>query len=346
MTARTGLIITFASGLKMTLAATANRLTDRVKDAATDVYERLRIAAEDVMDSHPIDSALNVVAGAIGATRDIDELLSRIDQLESELKMLHQRDQLLSRHMTKFDEEQRLAARIQQDFLPKSMPVVGDVRFSAIFKPVHYVSGDLYDVKRLDERHVGVYMADAVGHGTPAALLTMFMRNALTTKRIRPDGYDLLRPSETIATLNAALRGQDLNHASFATAIYGRINCESRELCFARGGHPNPLRLRDDGTIEELAVDGSLLGVFDEPDWQDACTTLNKGDRVFFYSDGIEVVYAESGRPSADRWKRELAALYGSSTQAILDSISVALEAVDTSVLPKDDLTVVAVEII
>lgn len=336
----------------MTLTATANRLIDRVNDAASDVYERandvygrLKGAAEDVLESRPIDSALNVVASAIGATRDVDELLARIDQLESEVQMLHQRDQLLSRHMTKFDEEQRLAARIQQDFLPKVMPTVGNVRFSALFRPAHYVSGDLYDVRRLDERHVGVYLADAVGHGTPAALLTMFMRNALTTKRINASGYELLKPSETIATLNASLRGQDLNHASFATAIYARINCETRDLCFARGGHPNPIRLRDDGTIEELAAEGSLLGVFDEADWADTSTKLERGDRLFFYSDGIEVAYAEDGKPSAERWTRELAAFQGVSTQDVLRSITGALDAVDASLLPKDDLTVVIAEV-
>ncbi len=330
----------------MTIAARANRLIDRVNDAATDVYGRLKIAAEDVLDSGPIDSALNAVAGAIGATRGVDELLARIDQLESEVQMLHQRDRLLSRHMTKFDEEQRLAARIQQDFLPKTMPVVGNIRFSAIFKPAHYVSGDLYDVRRLDERNVGVYLADAVGHGTPAALLTMFMRNALLTKRILGNGYELLKPSETIATLNNSLRTQDLNHASFATAIFARINCESRELCFAKGGHPNPIRLRDDGTLEELTSDGSLLGVFDEPDWVDSHAKLEKGDRLFFYSDGIEVAYAESEKPSPDRWKRELSALAGQSTEAILQAFVSAVESVDATALPKDDLTVVVAEVI
>lgn len=330
----------------MTIAATANRLIDRVNDAASDVYSRLRIAAEDVLDSRPIDSALNAVAGAIGATRDVEELMLRIDQLETEIKMLHQRDRLLSRHMTKFDEEQRLAARIQQDFLPKAMPEVGNVRFSAIFKPAHYVSGDLYDVRRIDEQHVGVYLADAVGHGTPAALLTMFMRNAILTKRILSHGYELVPPSETIAALNASLRSQNLNHASFATAIFARINCETGELSFAKGGHPNPIRLRADGSIEELTSEGSLLGVFDEPDWKDAQSTLQRGDRLFFYSDGIEVAFCDGEKPSADRWKRELQALAGESTQAILRVFAETLEAVDASVLPKDDLTVVVAEAI
>ena len=61
----------------MTIAATANRLFDRVNDAATDVYSRLKLAAEDVLDSRPIDSALNAVAGAIGALQRLVELQNR-----------------------------------------------------------------------------------------------------------------------------------------------------------------------------------------------------------------------------------------------------------------------------
>lgn len=329
----------------MTIAARANRLIDRVNDAANDVYSRLKVAAEDVLDSRPIDSALNAVAGAIGATRDIDELLSRIDQLENEVQMLHQRDRLLSRHMTKFEEEQRLAAKIQSDFLPKAMPQVGDIRFSALFRPAHYVSGDLYDIRRIDEQHVGVYLADAVGHGTGAALLTMFMRNALQTKRILAGGYELLSPSETIATLNASLRSQELQHASFATAIFARINCQTHELCFAKGGHPNPMRLGADGAIEELNSEGSLLGVFDESDWTDTHVRLARGDRLLFYTDGVEVAFNDGAKPSPDRWKSELAAMRGKPTDAILQLFSDAMDAVDSTILPKDDLTVVMVEV-
>lgn len=330
----------------MTIAATANRLIDRVNDAASDVYSRLKIAAEDVLDSSPIDTALDAVAGAIGATRDVEELLFRIKTLENEVSMLHQRDRLLSRHMTKFEEEQRLAARIQQDFLPRSLSQIGNLRFSAIFRPAHYVSGDLYDVRRIDESHVGVYLADAVGHGTGAALLTMFMRNALQTKRIHSSGYELIAPSQTIATLNASLRSQELQQASFATAIFARINCQTNQLCFAKGGHPNPVRLRPDGSFEELTAEGSLLGVFDESDWSDSQVDLDHGDRLFFYSDGVEVAFNDGAKPSPERWKRELLALANQPTEVILQAFSDAFDSVDTSQLPKDDLTMVVVEIV
>ena len=59
------------------------------------------------------------------------------------------------------------------------------MHFHTLFRPAGYVSGDLYDVARLDERRIGFYVADAVGHGMPAALLTMFIKHALVTKEVR-----------------------------------------------------------------------------------------------------------------------------------------------------------------
>jgi sigma-B regulation protein RsbU (phosphoserine phosphatase) len=295
---------------------------------------QLRLAVADEM------------AGLLGERYDADALLERIDVLEKEISLLQKRDASLSQSMRKLDEEQRLAARIQQDFLPKSMPRVGPFSFSAIYRPAHYVSGDLYDVRRLDEHHVGVYVADAVGHGMPAALLTMFMKNALLTKRIHTSGgYDLLAPQDTIALLNTALRSQNLDHASFATAVYARVNCETREVSFARGGHPNPIILRPDGSTEEITADGSLLGVFDDGEWAEGRAKLSAGDRLFFYTDGVEVAFAEGDAPDPERWKLELAARANRPTKDILDDFSEAIEARPASGIARDDLTIVVVEV-
>src|SRR5439155_22239590 len=106
-----------------------------------------------------------------------------------------------------------------QVVLHKSLPQDGSVHFHTLFRPAGYVRGDLYDVMRLDETHIGFYMADAVGHGMPAALLTMFIKNALVTKEITAGSYRLLDPGQTIAKLNEALVGQNLSYATFATAI-------------------------------------------------------------------------------------------------------------------------------
>jgi sigma-B regulation protein RsbU (phosphoserine phosphatase) len=276
---------------------------------------------------------------------DLDRLYARIASLESELDLLRQRDRVLSGYMLKLDEEQRLAARIQQDFLPKSMPEVGSTRFHAIFRPAGYVSGDLYDVTRIDESHVGIYVADAVGHGMPAALLTMFMRNALVTKQITPDGYRLLEPGETLARLNESLRSPQLASSSFATALYARVNCLTGEVRFARGGHPGPVVIKRDGTLIELDADGGLLGVFDDAQWEVVAHTLEPGDRLLIYTDGIEVLYRDHKlSPDQTRWKRELASRTDLPTPELLDYFRQMVDDRAAEQMTRDDLTMVVIE--
>ena len=67
-------------------------------------------------------------------------------------------------------EQLRLAGLVQQDFLPAKLPNTDEIRWSTIFLPAEWVSGDIYDIVRIDEQHIGFYVADIVGHGMPAAL--------------------------------------------------------------------------------------------------------------------------------------------------------------------------------
>src|SRR3954470_15361621 len=187
---------------------------------ATDSTAALLIAA----DAAPISAGAFSLVHSAPLDQHLDTLQREIIQLREEINLLRRRDETLNFYMHRMDEEMRLAARLQQDFLPKALPQIGTVHFHTLFRPAGYVSGDLYDVMRLDESHVGFYMADAVGHGMPAALLTMFIKNALVTKHITPEGYRLLEPGQTMAKLNDVLVGQNLSYATFATALYGLIN--------------------------------------------------------------------------------------------------------------------------
>ncbi|HEY1685253.1 MAG TPA: SpoIIE family protein phosphatase, partial [Tepidisphaeraceae bacterium] len=176
-----------------------------------------------------VEPASESASPAAPPSRLIESLQEEILALHEELAVLRRRDETLNDHMHQLDEELRLASRLQRDFLPKNFPELGPVRFHVLFRPAGYVSGDIYDVIRLDENHVGFYVADAVGHGIPAALLTMFLKRALVTKEILPSGYRLLPPSESLAQLNQCLVDQGLAHTTFATALYGMINTRSLE---------------------------------------------------------------------------------------------------------------------
>src|SRR5687768_10338188 len=250
--------------------------------------------------AHPLQPAGSVL-------QRVEQLQVEMESLRAELTLLRRRDETLNTHLQRLDEELRLAARLQQDFLPKELPEVGRVRFHTLFRPAGYVSGDLYDVMRLDETHVGFYMADAVGHGVPAALLTMFIKQALVTKEISPGGYRLLPPAESMARLNTVLVDQNLAHATFATALYGVIDVETLEVTLARAGHPAPMVIRGgpDGRIEPLQPEGGLLGVFPGETYDTATFRLATGDRLFLYTDGIEVAFGGEAVDIA-RWRREL----------------------------------------
>jgi sigma-B regulation protein RsbU (phosphoserine phosphatase) len=211
----------------------------------------------------PPDVPIEQVAGLL---RCMHSQAEAIATLSRELSITQRHHGGLRGQMDKLDEELRLAARVQQESLPTRLPRVGDVQVDVMFRPAGYVSGDVYDVQRLDEDHVGIWIADVVGHGVPAALLTMFVKAALPTKEITSEGYRIVPPCEALAKLNQEMVERATGQSRFATACYAVLNCRTRELQVARAGHPLPIVLRGDGELEYLNPDGPLLGVFpDEP---------------------------------------------------------------------------------
>ena len=215
-------------------------------------------------------------------------------KLESRAMQYHFRG--VGNQLGKMDEELRLAAQLQREFLPRRLPSLHGVSFEIMWRPAGYVGGDIYDVVTLDENHIGFFVADAVGHGVPAALMTMFIKQALETKVTGPDiegGYRILPPSETLAKLNRDLAEQQGGKVRFATACYGIINCQTRELTLARAGHPFPLLLRADGSQERIEPEGGLLGVFPEEEFDEATLELHEDDRLLIFSDGFETAFPE-----------------------------------------------------
>ena len=298
----------------------------------------------DVLD---VADVMGVVASDAGpdASARAEELTSLVDALQGELDLLRRRDVQIQDHLRRLDDEMRLAARLQQDFLPKSLPSVGDVSCQVLFRPAGYVSGDFYDVPRLDEDHLGLYLLDAVGHGTPAALLTMFMKRALVTKQIGgPEGYRLVGPSEAMRGLNDALVGQDLALSTFATAVYAKVNCRTLEMSLSRAGHPHPVLVRD-GEARELVADGGLLGIMPEETFPEAAVQLEPGDRVLIYSDGVECCFTDQAKGDLSHWNGLIADGARLPTAELLATIEQQLDACGGSLEAPDDLTILALDV-
>lgn len=277
--------------------------------------------------------------------RQLESVQHEMDALRGELNQVRRRDETLNFYMHRLDEELRLAARLQQDFLPKMLPQLGPVHFHTLFRPAGYVSGDLYDVMRLDERHIGFYIADAVGHGMPAALLTMFIKHALVTKEIAGNAYRLLSPSESLSRLNTSLIEQNLSQAAFATALYGIVDVQTLEVTIARAGHPAPLILRSNGLLEAVECEGPLLGIFADEPFVSVTTTLTAGDRLILYTDGIEVAFCDHHTIDSQRWREELLSRSTLGTEELLSSFAERMDSEVGSLEPKDDLTVMVLEV-
>jgi sigma-B regulation protein RsbU (phosphoserine phosphatase) len=209
------------------------------------------------------------------------------DRLAAKTSEVHRTNRRLQQAYQEIDEELDLARRIQMSFLPQVLPNLPEAQFAVHYRLRGPVGGDFYDAFRLDENHAGFYVADAMGHGLPASLLTIFVKMGVKTKEVSGREYRLVPPSEVLDRINHTLIDQHLSDHPFITMAYGLLNHREGKLMFARAGHPYPLFVPRRGEPRLLKVDGSLLGVF-ATSFPHQTQELNHGDKVLFYSDGMD----------------------------------------------------------
>jgi len=266
-----------------------------------------------------------------------------IQNLQEELATSQQR---YSRPATEgFDEQMRMAARLQHDFLPRRLPEVGPVRFGALYRPADWVSGDLYDVVRLDEMNVGFYVADAVGHGLAAALLTIFIKKAIQAKRISGNEYEIIPPNVSLELLNRDICEQSLSSCQFCTAVYCVIDCSTMRLLYSRGGHPEPLLLRGDGSVVSLGGEGGLLGIIPEQTYELLELQLRPGDRLVVFSDGAQEALSRWPDGKVKDIAQVMRHWIGVPRDQVLLEINQRIEQAPTEVCGLDDATVLVVDI-
>ncbi|MCA9292070.1 MAG: serine/threonine-protein phosphatase, partial [Phycisphaerales bacterium] len=242
----------------------------------------------------PPAAAAAMLAGLASRQPEVDELCRDID-------MMQRYQGGLGLEMAKLHEELQLAAMVQRDFLPTPLEPLHGVSSDVLWRPANYVSGDIFDLVRLDDDHIGIFLADAVGHGVPAALMTMMIHQSLrTTERLGADRR-LLKPSEVLGRLNMEMIRRHAGSSRFATAVYALLDCRSRTLTVAGAGHPPPLLLSADGSVSELDTPGSLLGIFPGEVYDDMSHELAVDDRLLIYSDGFEQAFPNAGHEAYSR---------------------------------------------
>jgi serine phosphatase RsbU (regulator of sigma subunit) len=185
-----------------------------------------------------------------------------------------------------FEITRNVAQTLQRSLLPKQLPDISGVRLAAAYRAAaqgQEVGGDFYDAFRIDEQRWGVAIGDVRGKGPQAAALT-----ALARYTIRALGeHDAAR---VLALLNdAVLRETGSLADRFMTAVVAFARPDGDGLVFelAAAGHPPPLVLRADGTVESTGVAGVLLGVVPTVHYETRHVALGPGDALILYTDGL-----------------------------------------------------------
>ena len=265
--------------------------------------------------------------------------------LQSELSAARHISASVASSFEELDEEMRLASRLQRDFLPRRLPLVGRARFDVLFRPAGWVSGDIYDVTRLDETHVGFYVIDAVGHGMPAALLTMFIKRAIQTKRINGNSYEIIHPHESMARLNADICSQELPSCQFCTGVYCVLNTADLTLSYTRAGHPEPVLLRADGSVSVLNQPGGLLGIIPDELYATSRVQLAPGDRLVLYSDGASDALRCDGEANGESLRRVLTELAHQNREQMLQELMARIGQHQLARAEKDEITVIVLDV-
>jgi len=242
-------------------------------------------------------------------------------------------------------ERDRVANVLQASLLPPELPEIPGLDLGAVYEGGQTsVGGDFYDVFPLADDDWFVVLGDVCGKGPLAAARTALARHSLRTGAVlRRD------PAAALRVLNRALLMDESEEqrSRFVSAIAMRLRLPDDDgaisLDVATGGHHGPLVRRADGTVERLEVRGTLLGVFEEVRVGSVATTLDPGDQLVLYTDGvIEARRSDGTIFGDDRLVELIAAADGTTSQAIAERIRDEVIAfTDTGSL--DDIAVVVV---
>jgi len=192
------------------------------------------------------------------------------------------------------DRDLHVAREIQHSLLPQNIPEMPGVKLHAFNTPAYDIGGDYYDFIPIDDTHLGIAVADVSGKGVGGALMMSVCQSVL-----RSCAHEELDPAKVLSNLNRVVSA-NLAEDMFITMLYMVLDTEKRELCYARAGHERPLLCRaNNGGPQELDSAGIAVGLADADLFETAinaqCITLEPGDIVTAYTDGITEAQNETG---------------------------------------------------
>jgi phosphoserine phosphatase RsbU/P len=234
-------------------------------------------------------------------------------------------------------DELEVARDLQAELLPRRVPDLPGFRFAHSYRTANEVGGDYYDFTPLPDGRLALMVGDASGHGMAAGLV-MAIANATWKTALDLDPA----PERVLALLNRTLcrtRGK----RTFMSVFYALLDPPTGRLEYISAGHPFPLLRRADGRVEELGEGGLPLGIREPLRCRPGATTLEPGDLLVLYTDGLAETTDPHGKEAFGYDRLRGLVAHGGDPQILHDRI---LGAFDTHVAGEpllDDLTLVVV---
>lgn len=256
--------------------------------------------------------------------------------------MLSDAHETVARQLLAINRELELARKVQRSILPQEIPKTKGLEIAARYLPMSSVAGDFYDFLLLDEKHIGILIADVSGHGLAAALIASMLQSALAAQS--PHASD---PAQVLANLNQALYGKFEDH--YVTAIYLFIDLEKSTAIYAGSAHlPLLLWQVKAGKATEYFENGFMLGPFSDSTYSAMTFSLERGDKVVLITDGVVEAADSSGDQfGIDRVKRLLESKHDLRADRFADALLYALSDWSAHAVGMgqcDDITVLVID--
>lgn len=282
--------------------------------------------------------------GKIGRYSVIQNLSTSIDSMETDMMNYIDYMTAVTAERERVGAELSIAATIQANSLPDVFPAFPDRHEFDIFAsmdPAKAVGGDFYNFFLIDDDHLGLVIADVSGKGVPAALF-MMVTNILVVNRALMGGT----PAEVLAFVNEGIC--EHNRADmFVTVWLGFLEISTGRLIASNAGHENPVIYRKDGRFEIFKDrHGFVIGGLNGMRYRNYELQLNKGDKLFLYTDGLPEATDSNGKMfGVNRMTAALNEFADESPKGIIEGMKNKVNAFVGEAPQFDDLTMLCVEL-
>lgn len=265
-------------------------------------------------------------------------------------KVVYQRTKQLKEMNQKLLDDLEYARDIQLSLLPSEVPSTKGVNFAVRYFTAERVSGDYYNIFYLDDEHIGLYIGDVSGHGVSAAMLTVFVKQAIRAKTELNDKEATKNPALMLKELYRSFNDTNFKDEVYIVMLYAVYNVKKRTLTYASAGlNVLPLLSKQGAAVEKIKIEGFPICKFLEfypAEYENYTLQLDVGDKMLIYTDGlIETRNKKGCEYSESRLIKTFQNTCGLSAQLTADRIVKSVFDYSENAFLTDDITLLIIEV-